>query len=162
MRQAAISISLLALLAGCMSARAAEYDGPRPPKADVPYLLHASTLVETEASEARQEDRQKETAYVVAGASSPVRTPLAEPIFILLSESLKPEQFQLFDVQVVKGNRETVFPKDRKKRPPRPRYLTMRKLDENLFWLEVNEWLDNGQYCLTPQGANTVFCFEVY
>ena len=30
--------------------------------------------------------------------------------------------------------------------------------------IEVNEGLglENGQYSLSPQGANTVFCFEVY
>ena len=31
-----------------------KYTGPKPPKADVPYLLHADTLIETEAVEARE------------------------------------------------------------------------------------------------------------
>ena len=90
------------------------------------------------------------------------RTPLAEPIFILLSEEISPEQLQLYSMKVVKGHRETAFPKNRKKRGPRPRHLLLKKLDENLFWIEANEYLDNGEYCLTPEGSNKVFCFQIY
>ena len=34
--------------------------------------------------------------------------------------------------------------------------------NENLFWIEANEYLDNGEYCLTPEGSNKVFCFQIY
>ena len=62
----------------------------------------------------------------------------------------------------VKGQREIVFPQKPGKRTPRARYLTYKQVDGNVYWLEVNEILDNGQYCLTPRGANDVFCFEIY
>ncbi len=150
------------LLVASAAARAQEYKGPPPPTADLPYLLHAENLIETEVSEAREEDRKNETAYVVPGAASPARTPLAEPIFILLAETLDPAKLQLYPMEVVNGHRETAFPKKRNKQPPRPRHLTMKKLGEKLYWIEANEWLDNGQYCLTPRGSNKVYCFEVY
>ena len=50
-------------------------DIPRPPKADVPYLIHAGSLVETEVGEATEEADEKETRYAVAGATSSARTP---------------------------------------------------------------------------------------
>ena len=37
---------------------AQKYDGPRPPKKDVVYLLHASNLVATEVQEAQQEGKK--------------------------------------------------------------------------------------------------------
>ena len=39
----------LALLFGCaaMAQSQKKYTGPKPAKADIPYLLHAGTLVET-------------------------------------------------------------------------------------------------------------------
>ncbi|MEJ7609359.1 MAG: hypothetical protein WKF37_24565 [Bryobacteraceae bacterium] len=59
-----------------ISAAAAEkYNGPRPPKADVPYLLHADNLIETEAGAARQENRKDTQVASLPGTSSPARTP---------------------------------------------------------------------------------------
>ncbi len=139
-----------------------EYNGPPPEEADVPYLLHAANLVPIEKTMARQEDRKKDTAYVVSGASSPARTPLAEPIFIIKTGEIQPQDIQLYEMEVTKGQRETVFPNKPGKKTPRARYLTFRQLEGGVYWIEVNEFLDNGQYCLTPRGANDVFCFEVY
>ncbi len=150
------------LLCASVTGFAQEYDGPPPPVADVPYLLHAENLIETEKAVARQEDRKKDTAYVISGVSSPVRTPLAEPIFILLSEQVEPQRLQLYSMEIDNGNRETVFPKKPGKRGPRPHYLTFRRIQDDVYWVEVNEYLENGQYCLTPRGSNDVFCFEVY
>jgi len=155
-------VVLLVLAAISLLCNAQEYNGPPPEKADVVYLLHAENLVETEQLEARMEDRKKRTAYVVEGASSPARTPMAEPIFIILSEEIQPESLQLYSMDVEKGNREVVMPDNPGKRGPRPRYLTYKRVEDEVYWIEVNEWLDNGQYCLTPRGANPVFCFEVY
>ena len=151
---------VLLLLSGLSFAQ--EYNGPPPETADVPFLLHAEELIPVEVVEAREESRKKDTVYVISGVSSPAKTPLAEPIFILMSEELQPQQIQLFEVKVVKGNREIVFPQKRGKRTPRPRYLTYKQVEDNVYWIEVNEILDNGQYCLTPRGANDVFCFEIY
>lgn len=150
------------LAAGCL---AQEYNGDPPPKADVAYLLHAENLVETEVAEARMEERKKETAHVVPGAASPARTPLAEPIFIFQSDEIPVNKIGLWPVKVVNGNREIAFPNDPKKRMrrgPRPKHLSFRRLEGDLYWIEANEWLDNGEYCLSPEGSQKVFCFEVY
>lgn len=155
-------LSLLVLVFLAVSSNAQEYNGPPPEKADVVYLLHAENLVETEQAEARQEDRNNNTAYVLPGASSPARTPMAEPIFIIRSEKIQPQDLQLYSMDVEKGNREVVFPNKVGKRGPRARHLTFKRVEDEVYWVEANEWLENGQYCMTPKGANDVFCFEVY
>lgn len=159
MTRAAGMLACVVLLA---SALAQKYDGPRPPKADLPYLQHADNLIETEAAEAREENRKDEIAYIVPGAASPARTPLAEPIFLFVSESIPAEKLALFAMQVRRGNREIAFPQRRKDRGPRPLRLAVRRLDDKLYRIEANETLENGQYCLSPEGSNKVFCFEVY
>ena len=35
-------------------------------------------------------------------------------------------------------------------------------LGGKLYRIDVNETLENGQYCLSPSGDNRVFCFEVF
>ena len=161
MGQFVIRYSILILLLAGLS-YAQEYNGPPPEQADVPFLLHAENLIPVEATEARQESRKKDTVYIVPGTASPAKTPMAEPIFILLSEELQPQDIQLYEVKPVKGQREIVFPQRPGKRTPRARYLTYKRVEDNVYWLEANENLDNGQYCLTPRGSNSVFCFEIY
>ncbi|MCS6953572.1 MAG: hypothetical protein RMK57_03135 [Bryobacterales bacterium] len=155
-------VGLFACLVLCASWAAQKYDGPRPPKADVPYLQHADNLIETESGEAREENRRDEIVYIVTGASSPARTPMAEPIFLFLSESIPAEKLALFAMQVRRGNREIAFPQRRKDRGPRPLRLSVRRLEDKLYRIEANQTLENGQYCLSPEGSNKVFCFEVY
>jgi len=142
-----------------------KYAGPRPPKPDVPYLLHANRLVETEQSEAREEKRKEDTVYVVSGASSNAKTPLAEPIFIFESRKIPPERLKLFRLEPTKnGSREIVFPppNKRKKDAPRPLYMSVTRLGDGLFRLEAQETLPNGEYSLSPDESNQVFCFQVY
>ena len=139
-----------------------KYNGPRPPKPDVPFLLHANGLVETEPGEAKEEKRKNETVNSVAGAGSPVRTPLAEPIFLLLTSKLEPGQIELWKLESKGGARLLVMPDKPKKDSPRPVRLMMSRLEEGLYRLEVNEPLENGEYALSPRGSNQVFCFQVY
>ena len=37
---------------------AEKYTGPRPPKADIPYLMHADNLIETEVGKAASDERR--------------------------------------------------------------------------------------------------------
>jgi len=138
-----------------------DYTGPRPPKPDVPYLMHADNLVETEASEAREESRKNESTYTISGATSPARTPLAEPIFLFLSDKISPDSLGLFRLEVKGGNRQVVISKKRGSHPLR---LTATRLADKLYRIEVNEGmgLPNGEYSLSPEGSNQVFCFAVY
>ena len=137
---------------------AADYDGPKPPKPDTPYLVHADNLIPTEASDAKNE---KGDTYSVAGASSSARTPLAEPIFLLQSDRLSPESLELYRFDVKNGRRETTV-SSRRRGSGRPLHLQVTKVDRGLYRIEAAETLENGEYCLTPSGSNHVFCFEVY
>ncbi len=141
-----------------------KYSGPRPPKPDVPFLLHASNLVETESAEAKEEKRKDDTAYVVSGTASAARTPLAEPIFLLDSKKIVPEKLQLYKLEAKNGKREVIFPPAGKRRKDgvRPIHLSFRRLGEGLYRIEANEYLQNGEYALTPEGSNSVFLFQVY
>jgi len=151
------------LLWALLGAAPREYSGPVPPKPDVPYLLHADNLVETESAEARQQKRGRADVYTVPGATSPARTPLAEPIFLLRSEKIAPDSLELYRLEPRGGNREIVFPEN-KKRAPRPFRLVVTRLAEKLYRIEVSEnlGLENGEYSLTPRGSNQVFLFTVY
>jgi hypothetical protein len=148
-----------ALLAAGQSQK---YTGPLPPKPDVPYLLHASNLVETEAAEAKEEKRKDQMVYAIAGTSSPARTPLAEPIFLLKAAKLTPEKLELYRLESKGGRREIVFPEKKKRDAPHPLRLSITRLGEGLFRIEAAQGLDNGEYSLTPAGSNQVFCFQVY
>jgi hypothetical protein len=141
---------------------AQDYKGPEPPKADIPYLLHASRLIETEVQRANQEDRRNETLFWVSGESSPARTPLAEPIFIMKAERLKPESIEMYRFEVKNRRRELTLKNNPKAGDARPLHLTVTRLRDNLYRIEASEVLPNGEYSLSPSGTNDVFCFQVY
>ena len=142
------------MLAG-LAAWSADYTGPKPPKPDTLYLVHADNLIPTEAAEAKQE---KDT-YSVQGATSSAKTPLAEPIFLLQSDKLSPETLELYRFEVKGGKRELTI---NKRRGARALHLSVTKLDRGLYRVEAAEPLENGEYGLSPNGSNRVFCFQIY
>ena len=152
-------MSVLAVGLALMAAD--KYDGPRPPKPDVPYLLHANHLVETEISEAREQGGKKDTAYVIPGAASPVKTPIMEPIFIMESDKISPEQLELYRLEVKNGARQVVLTQ-RRHTEAGPFHMLVTRLGERLYRIEVDEPLQNGQYSLSPNQSNKAFCFEIY
>jgi hypothetical protein len=152
----------LILLVGAAAAWAQKYAGPRPPKPDVVYLVHADNLVPTEVAEAKEESKKNDVTYVIAGTSSPARTPVAEPIFILESDKIQPDRLELYRMEVKNGHREVTMSQKRTRGGPRPLRLSVTRLDRGLFRIEAAETLENGQYALSPNGSNAVFCFEVY
>ncbi len=141
---------------------AADYTGPKPPKKDVPYILHANHLVETEVGEAKESGGKKSTSYVIAGAASTAKTPLAEPIFILDSSQLSPEQLELYRLDVKNGQREVMLSPSRRHSEIGPFHMVVTRLGGALYKIEVDEPLQNGEYSLSPNGSNRVFCFEIY
>jgi hypothetical protein len=152
------------LAAGCSLFAAKDYNGPVPPKPDIPYLLHASKLVEPEVTTAMEKDEKKVSVATVAGAASPVRTPLPEPIFIYKSQNIQPQRLQMFKMQVKGDERRVEFANEGSKKSDssRPVILMMNRLGPDLYRIEVNEPIDDGQYCISPSGAQTAFCFEIY
>ena len=153
---------LAVLLLAVFAVRADDYTGPRPAKADVLYLVHASNLISTEVADAQEETGKKdESTYSVAGAASPARTPLAEPIFLLRSEKIKADALELYRFEVKNGRRQLTLTKKRSDKSG-PFHLSITKLDKDLYRVEADEALENGEYSLSPTGSNTVFCFQIY
>lgn len=150
---------MVLLLSGAVFAQ--KYDGPRPPKKDMIYLLHADNLIPTETGDAKEEGKKNDPVYTFPGASSPARTPLAEPIFILDSDSIRPDSVELYRMDVRSGHRE-VKVSGGSRRNSKALRLSVVKLDRGLYRLEASETLDPGEYVLSPTGGNHVFCFEVY
>jgi hypothetical protein len=146
-------------LAVVLTAAAQKYAGPRPPKADLPYLKHAENLIPTEAAQAKEEKKKDDTLYVIDGANSSAKTPLALPIFLLQAAKLVPERLQLFKLDSKNGRREILFSR---KDPPTAIRIEITRLDSDLYRIEVDEGLDPGEYTLSPQGSDQVFCFQVF
>ncbi len=157
-----LAICALLLATGSLPGADERYTGPRPPKPDIPYLMHADNLIETEVVQAKEEDHGKETLAWVTGASSPVRTPLAEPIFLIDAQKIVPEKLELYKFDVKRDRREVVFPKKQSRDAPRSIRLMIKPLEGKLYRIEANETLENGEYALSPDGSDQVFAFEVY
>lgn len=152
--------SIVLLLCGATWAQ--KYDGPRPPKKDMIYIVHADNLIPTETGDAKEEGKKKDAVYTFAGTSSPARTPLAEPIFILDSDTIKPDSVELYRMDVKSGHREVKVTGGSRRGGTKPLRLSVTKLDRGLYKLEASETLDPGEYSLSPTDSNHVFCFEVY
>lgn len=149
----------LPLVVFALALCAQKYEGPRPAKPDLPYLKQADQLIPTEAAEAKEEKQKGNTIYSVEGAGSAVRTPLASPIFLFQAEKIVPQELGLYKLEVRNGRREIIF---RTNRAPKPIRVDVTNLDGNLYKIEVSDTLPPGEYALSPQGSNQVFCFAVY
>lgn len=155
-------LPLLFAVACAAFAQAPKYDGPRPPKPDVPYLKHADSLLATEVGEAKEEKRKDDILYTVDGASSPAKTPLASPIFLIQADKLQPDKLTLFKLESKNGHRELLV-SSKKKNGAQPIRIEVKRLgSDNLYSIEVDDSLQNGEYSLSPDGSNQVFCFQVY
>ena len=139
-----------------------KYEGPVPPKPDILYLMHADNLVETEVGQAQQENRKNDSTFIISGATSPARTPLAEPIFIIDAQKVSPDRLELYRLEVKGGNREVSISSNRRRGGNRALHLVVTPLSNRLYRVEVGEPLENGEYALSPNGDNRAFCFEVY
>jgi hypothetical protein len=138
-----------------------KYTGPRPEKKDLPYLVHADNLVATEAGDAKQENRKDDVVAVVPGATSSAATPLASPIFLIQADKINPDSLEIYKLELKNGHREVVL--SHKKKPvAKPVICSVTKLGDDLYKLEVNQELPNGEYSITPRDSDMVFCFRVY
>jgi hypothetical protein len=153
---------LSVVLAVVFAAPALAQNEITPPKADVPYLLHAGNVVETVHFVAGEERKKNDLTYYVPGATSTTRTPLAGPEFLLLSEKLDPNSLRLYPFEVRNGRREITINEKKRKQNPVPLILSVFPVSKGLFKVRVDESLERGEYALTPDGSNDVFCFTVY
>jgi hypothetical protein len=141
---------------------AEKYSGPRVPKKDVLYLVHGDNLIATEVAVAQQSSAKDSEVFSVPGASSPVRTPLAEPIFMLAADQISPDSLGLYRFDVRNGQREIVLTGKKKKAANRQYHLSLRTYEGGLYRVEAAEALEAGEYSISPEGSNTSFCFSVY
>jgi len=150
---------LLLLCSGALFGQ--KYTGPQPEKPDLVYLVHADNLVATEAGEAKEEKRKDDVVAVVAGATSSAATPLASPIFLIRADKINPDSLEIYKLESKNGQREVVL--SHKKKPiAKPVICSVTKVGDDLYKLEVNQELPNGEYSITPRESNLVFCFRVY
>ncbi|MGA2272845.1 MAG: hypothetical protein ABSH00_04765 [Bryobacteraceae bacterium] len=148
---------LLSIVIAACAATAQKYEGPKPPKPDLPYIKHAQTLLPTEAVEAKTQKRKDGTLYLVDGANSTAKTPLAAPILLFQSGKINPENLQLFRIESKEGHRELDLQKNGE-----PIRIEVTKLGDTLSKIEPDDGLDPGEYALLASGSNQVFCFAVF
>lgn len=134
---------------------------PNPEKPDRPYLIHGGSLIEVEPLEANEEEKKNELRFWVRGATSNARTPLAGPEFLFEWVEIDPSALQLYGFETVRGRREILYSK-KKKIVARPYFLDIEPIDGKVVRIRVNGSLPPGEYGLTPQGRNDVFCFTVF
>jgi hypothetical protein len=149
----------LVLAAAFAASAQQKYIGPRPPKPDLPYLKHAENLIPTESGTASEEKKKDDILYVIAGAASTARTPLASPIFLMEADKLNPDRLGLYKLEVRNGRREILFSP---KKQPRPIRIEVNRLADKLYRIEVEDSLEAGEYSLSPDQSNQVFCFQVF
>jgi len=160
----AAALLLTGVVAPLAAQSAKKYSGPRPEKADIPCLLHATRLIELEKSAAGETKTKDGTLYSVPGAASPVKTPVPEPILLFKSDKIDPNRLVLYRMTPRGGSRTLLIPEGgrRRKEGPKPVFMLVTMLEPGLFRIEVNEPLEDGEYCLSPEGSNDVFCFSEY
>lgn len=156
-------VARYAFLLALFAAVAGAQQLPDPPKKDIPYLIHATNLLETESNQATEVSDKKAQIFWIPGAASSARTPLGFPEFLFAQDQLDPRTLRLYAFQNVNGRREALIRK-KNKIVVESYYIDVIQQGEGLFKLRVDSSLKSGEYCLTPdgeQGSNTVFCFAV-
>ena len=154
-----LPLLLAAAFAASAQKAAPKYSGPVPPKPDLPYLKHADNLIPTESVDVKEEKKKDEVTYIMPGATSPARTPLASPIFLFLADKYPADHLGLYKLESKSGRRELAASS---KRPLQPIRIEVTHLSGNIYRIEVDESLEPGQYALSPEGPNLAFCFEVF
>jgi hypothetical protein len=148
------------LLAALFAANAQKYTGPPPPKADLPYIQHATNLIATEPADAKEQKSGSDVLWTIDGANSPAKTPLALPIFAIKADKLNPAGLQMFRLESKDGHRELTASS---KKSAEPIHVQVTRLSgDNLYQLDVYNSLDAGEYALVAEGSLRVFCFQVF
>jgi hypothetical protein len=148
------------LFAAVATANAQKYTGPPPPKSDLPYIRHAANLIATEPLDAKEQKSGTGTLWIIDGANSPSKTPLALPIFIIKADKLNPANLQMYLLESKEGHRELTASS---KKNAEPIHVQVTRLDgDNLFQLDVYNGLDAGEYALISEGSTRMFCFQVF
>jgi hypothetical protein len=138
-----------------------EYAGPRPPRKDTVYLVHADQLIATDVGVARQQTTASDITYIVPGERSTARTPLAGPTLLIEAENLSADKLRLFRLDVRNGHRGLTF-HYKSRGGAFPLRADIANIVAGLYRIDVLDSLSAGEYALSPDGVNDVFCFEVF
>ena len=149
----------LLILAAMIAVHAQKYAGPTPPKPDLPYIQHATSLIATEPEEAKEEKTKDDVLYTVDGANSSAKTPLALPIFIIKADKLNPASLQMYRLESKDGHRQLTASA---KKNAEPIHVEVTRVGADIYKLDVYNGLDAGEYALTAEGWKQMFCFQVY
>jgi hypothetical protein len=133
--------------------------GLKPDKKDVPYLVHAATLVQTEIVHSTPKEDAGRTVWSLPGESSLAKTPLALPIFLIDAGAIAPLKLRLYAFEPKNGRRELTLGKDVEADPI---LLTVASVSGTLYRIELVNDIPNGEYGLTIPGSNQFFCFSVF
>ena len=134
---------------------------PKPEKKDVPYLIHASTLVQTEIARPVPKEDGGMTTWSIPGESSLAKTPLALPAFVIDAAAVAPLKLQLYRFELKGAHRELTLAKNGPGET-QPILITVANLSGTLYRIEVVNEVENGEYGLTVPGSNQFFCFSVF
>ena len=156
-------IRCLALcFAAAFAATAQNYTGPLPPHPDLPYLKHAENPGAHRDAGGQRGKRQKgrDVTYVNRrrGLERQNTTGIADPL--LQTDKVVAAKLALYKLESRNGRREITF--SPKKQPKAIRVELTRLNGDKLYRLEVDESLEPGEYALSAEGSNQVFCFQVY
>jgi hypothetical protein len=148
------------ILTVCLAAQV-KYAGPKPEKKDVPYLIHASSLLQTETARPTPKDDGDSTLWSIPGESSLARTPLALPAFVIDADAIAPAKLRLYPFEQRDGRRQLRL-KRQGASEVEPVLITVAPLGGTLYRIEVVNEVQNGEYGLTVPGSNQFFCFTVF
>jgi hypothetical protein len=139
-------------------AQSPKYSGPPPAKADLPYLKHANNLIESEAVEVKEGKDKDDTLYTIAGENSKARTPLPLPVFVLKAEKIDPLKLRVYQLQAEAGHRQA---KASAMKSADVIHMTVTRLAQGLFQMDVGDMLEKGEYMMRLEGTNQAFCFAI-
>jgi hypothetical protein len=82
-------------------------------------------------------------------------------VLVIDVAKINPAKLQLYRFEVKGGRREIVFRK-KGRQNLQPITMSLAPIGGSLYRLEVVPSLENGEYGLSPEGSNQVFCFTVF
>jgi len=135
--------------------------GPKPDKKDIPYLLLANNLVQTEVVRPTAQQTPEGTSYSIPGETSLAKTPLALPVFLIDAAQIQPQKLRLIRLTASSGHRQALIRKTPSSDDP-PLLLTASRIADAIYRLEAVNEIENGEYALNAAGSDQFFCFTVF
>ena len=138
-------------------------EGAPLPESGVLYLTLGTKVIKLESTVAQYTTTADDEVFVVVpGEASPTSTTLKRPVIVSEGQTVPEGAFvlELYRMEAKSGNRRLLYRVGNRivasKIP-----IEMTALSRHLYQVEVSEDLTPGQYCLTPNGSDEMFLFEI-